>query len=253
MPPHDIVLYRIMLIENSDDAVVEIDGERYRDHRASLFFGAPGHISAWVRGQAQRGYVVYLAEEFLSHHPRALLEEFSFFRPTEINAVPVTESERTRLRDHLGQLLRTFRARRPYRVQMLQSLAVALLFECRGIFEAYSLSAQPKDSRTTLAFRFQNLLEERYLITQTVQEYAELLHVTPNHLSAAVSSALGRTAHKLISDRLALEARKLLRYTDLGIAEVADYLGFAEPTHFARFFKRQLRITPLEYRRSGET
>jgi AraC-like DNA-binding protein len=64
-----------------------------------------------------------------------------------------------------------------------------------------------------------------------------------------VSSTLGQKAHDLIADRLLLEAKKLLRYTDLSIAEVADYLGFEEPTHFGRFFKRKFALTPLEYRR----
>ena len=55
----------------------------------------------------------------------------------------------------------------------------------------------------------------------------------------------------MIADRLLLEAKKLLRYTDFTIAEIADYLGFEEPTHFGRFFKRNLSLTPLEYRRQS--
>jgi AraC family transcriptional regulator, transcriptional activator of pobA len=55
----------------------------------------------------------------------------------------------------------------------------------------------------------------------------------------------------LISERLLLEAKKLLRYTDLPIAEVADYLGFAEPTHFSHFFRQKLALTRLAYRRTA--
>lgn len=73
-------------------------------------------------------------------------------------------------------------------------------------------------------------------------------NVTPNHLSLAVAQSLGRGARAVIADRHALEARKLLRYSDLSIA----YPGFAEPTHFARLFKREAAITPLAYRQNAE-
>lgn len=249
MPPHTTGFFILMLLEDSADATVEVDAERYRDHASGLFFGSPGRVSAWVRGAVQRGFVVYLEPSFVDH-PGALEDAFPFFRPTEANALEITEPERVRLRAHLEQVLCVFQDSHPYRVEMLRALALALLFECKGVFEAHQRA--PSESRPGLALRFQRLLEQDYLTRQTVREYADLLHVTPNHLSAVVSSELGRTAHALIAQRIGLEAKRLLRYTDLSVAEVSDYLGFAEPTHFTRFFRRLVTASPLEYRRSGE-
>ena len=249
MPPHTTGFYTLMLLEDSADAVVEVNTERFEGRTAALFFGSPGRVNAWVRGAMQRGFVVYLAPWFVEH-PGALEDVFGFFRLTAVNALEISAPERARLRAHLDHLLRVFCEERAYRLEMLRALSLALLFECKGVFEAQSSASS--EARPGLTLRFQRLLEQHHLSKQTVQEYAQLLHVTPNHLSVIVSGELGRSAHALIAERVALEARKLLRYTDLSVAEISDYLGFAEPTHFARFFKRQTATTPLEFRRSGE-
>ncbi len=253
MPPYTLRFYCIMLLEdNSHDAVIELNTERLSGPSNTISFQSPGHVSAWVRGEAQRGFIVYFQPEFLSRHSTSLLEDFPFFRPTEINVLPLTPQEKAALRDHFARLEHTFKSHHPYRVPMLQALLLALLFDCKGLYESYRSNQENPPVKSTLATHFQQLLEQHYLSRQSVQAYAELLNVTPKHLSQAVSNTLGRRAYDLIVDRLLIEAKKLLRYTDLSVAEVAEYLGFEEPTHFARFFKRKLVLTPLEYRRTTD-
>lgn len=58
----------------------------------------------------------------------------------------------------------------------------------------------------------------------------------------------GKTPHNLIAERILLEAKRLLTYSDLSIAEIADYLGYSEPTHFGRFFRRYLGLSPHTWR-----
>ena len=128
-------------------------------------------------------------------------------------------------------------------------MLVAMLFDCRRIHDRYRAEQAAQPVTSALASRFQQALEQHFLTRQTVQAYADLLNVTPNHLSQAVSGTFGRTAHALIADRLVVESKKLLRHTDLPIADVANYLGFDEPTHFGRFFKRYTSLTPLSFRR----
>lgn len=250
MPPYTLRFYCVMLLEEqSHDAVIELNTERWQGPSNTISFQPPGCVSTWIRGEAQRGFLVYFQPEFLSHHPRLLSEEFPFFHPFENTVLPLAAEEKDALRDHFMRLQRTFKSFHRYRGGMLQALLLAFLFDCKGLYEDYRLHQESKSVKPSLTLRFQQSLEQHYLTRQSVQAYAELLNVTPNHLSQAVSTAFGKGAHDLIADRLLLEAKKLLRYTDLTIAEVADYLGFEEPTHFGRFFKRKMTLTPLEYRR----
>jgi AraC family transcriptional activator of pobA len=251
MPPYSLRFYCLMLLEdNSHDAIVELNAERLAGPSNTISFQSPGHVSAWVRGEAQQGFILYFQPEFLTRYSTSLTEDFPFFRPTEINMLPLAPEERAALRDHFVRLERSFKGSHSYRVSMLQVLLLALLYDCQGLYESYcSLQPQHPPVKFALAAQFQQLIEQHYLTHRSVQTYADLLHVTPNHLSQTISNTLGRKAHELIEDRLLLEAKKLLRYTSLSVAEVAEYLGFEEPTHFTRLFKRRFALTPLQYRR----
>ena len=81
-------------------------------------------------------------------------------------------------------------------------------------------------------------------------DYAELLHTTSNSLNLAVKAVLGRTAKEVIAGRIIQEAKRLLKYSNEDISEVSYSLGFEEPTHFSRFFKKMTSSTPKEYRSS---
>ncbi|MGH9160292.1 MAG: helix-turn-helix domain-containing protein, partial [Vicinamibacteraceae bacterium] len=66
-----------------------------------------------------------------------------------------------------------------------------------------------------------------------------------------VKARTGRTAREIVAERVVLEAKRLLAFTDLSVSEIADHLLFSEPSHFARFFKRHARQTPLDFRRDA--
>jgi AraC family transcriptional regulator, transcriptional activator of pobA len=101
--------------------------------------------------------------------------------------------------------------------------------------------------------RFTRLLEHHHAAQRTVAEYASEIGITPPHLNAVCKQVGGASASSLIHDRLLLAARRALSYTDKSIADVAAGLGFSEPSYFARFFKRKMRMTPKEYRRRAGT
>lgn len=99
-----------------------------------------------------------------------------------------------------------------------------------------------------LVMRYRKLVGQHYLEKQQVADYAGLLYVTPNHLNRTVKDVTGRTASSHIAEMILLEAKSLLQYTDLTVAEIAWRLRFSEPSSFHRFFKKETDRTPLEYR-----
>jgi AraC-like DNA-binding protein len=59
---------------------------------------------------------------------------------------------------------------------------------------------------------------------------------------------IGRSASSLISDRIVMESKRLLKYTDKTISEIAFELNYNDPSYFAKFFKQSTNLTPGEYR-----
>jgi len=97
--------------------------------------------------------------------------------------------------------------------------------------------------------KFIQLIDNHYIDKRTVQEYADMLSITANYLSQSVKIVSGKNALTFIAERLATEAKSLIRYTDFEIAEISYQLNFSDPTNFGKFFKKQVGLTPSEFRK----
>jgi AraC family transcriptional activator of pobA len=96
--------------------------------------------------------------------------------------------------------------------------------------------------------RFANLLERDFAAHHDAAHYAEALGVPPAALSRALGEVTGRSTKELVTDRVMLEAKRLLRFTDLSVGEVAHRAGFADNLYFSRAFKRHSGEAPVAYR-----
>jgi AraC-like DNA-binding protein len=99
-----------------------------------------------------------------------------------------------------------------------------------------------------LLARFRREIESRFAHTRQVDDYAATLACSVRSLTRASLAATGRTAKQLVDDRVALEAKRLLAESNLGVAEIAARLGFTEPTNFGRFFARTVGTSPGHFR-----
>lgn len=80
--------------------------------------------------------------------------------------------------------------------------------------------------------------------------FADRLNLTPNYLSARVKEYSGRTAMEWIEDSVILEAKTMLKHTDLSIQEIAYKLKFPTQTFFGKYFKRITGMSPKQYKDS---
>jgi len=68
-------------------------------------------------------------------------------------------------------------------------------------------------------------------------------------LSRALVAVAGRPTKEMVLDRVMTEARRLLRFTDLGVGQIAARLGFSDPLYFSRAFSREAGAAPTAFRR----
>jgi len=104
---------------------------------------------------------------------------------------------------------------------------------------------QPADA-TVAALRA--LVETHFRSERQVAFYADALAMTPDRLNDHVKRAAGVTAGHLIRQRVATEAKRQLVFTGATIHEIAFDLGFADPSHFARFFRTHTGTSPQAFR-----
>jgi len=96
---------------------------------------------------------------------------------------------------------------------------------------------------------FQNLINIKFKERFSVADYARELSMTPTHLNRICRGILNISASELIHERSLLEAKRLLIYTSVTIAEVAYQLGFNDPAHFSKFFRNKSHQKPSDFRK----
>jgi AraC family transcriptional activator of pobA len=92
------------------------------------------------------------------------------------------------------------------------------------------------------------LVEEHFQKERQLAFYADKLAMTVDRLNDHVRRATGVTAGHLIRQRVLTEAKRQLVFTNQPIHEIAYDLAFSDPSHFARFFRKQTGTTPHEFR-----
>jgi AraC family transcriptional activator of pobA len=104
------------------------------------------------------------------------------------------------------------------------------------------------DAEVQLHRRFAEQLERDFRTHHDAAHYADALAVPPAALSRALTEVTGRSTKELVTDRVMLEAARLLRFTDASVGEVAHAVGFGDPLYFSRAFKRHAGAAPMAYR-----
>jgi AraC-like DNA-binding protein len=102
-----------------------------------------------------------------------------------------------------------------------------------------------------LTFQFLKILREHIKEQRSVNFYADLLYVTPKHLSTCVKEITGKTCGEVIDEMVVAEAKALLHNPELSIGHVADELNFSDQYFFSKYFKKRTGLSPLHYRMAG--
>ncbi|WP_431287676.1 helix-turn-helix domain-containing protein [Roseateles chitinivorans] len=99
--------------------------------------------------------------------------------------------------------------------------------------------------------RYREQVERHYRRQPPVAELAEPLGITPTQLNRLCRRHLQCSALAVLHQRVLLEAKRELGYTNLMVRQIADGLGFADPAYFTRFFLRHTGRSPSAWREQG--
>jgi AraC-like DNA-binding protein len=254
---HRTDFYHIIWITGiTEEAKIWIDLDCYPLRPHMMCFISPGQIRAWQgpafqTAGAVTGYSIGFTQGFFLDSPddaNALIQLPYFYG---VGAAPVlyaNDEQARRFTEVCKELEREVQLALDGLLALLHAYMQILLIEARRIHQAQPGAIHTDTAAFLLTKRFILLLDAHYLTTSSVADYADMLHVTSNYLSETVRRTQGQPAGKLIRERLLLEAKRLLRYSDLPVAEIATYLNFEDPSYFGRFFKKHTGFTPSAFR-----
>ncbi|MGD1948007.1 MAG: helix-turn-helix domain-containing protein [Croceivirga sp.] len=131
---------------------------------------------------------------------------------------------------------------------MLQMLLKRLIIMCTRLAKEQLKVKALNNEQIEIIRKFNFLVDIHYKTKRKVSDYANMLFKSPKTLSNLFSIYNQKSPQQIILDRLSLEAKRLIHFTDKQNQEIAYDLGFNDPAHFSRFFKKMTQMTPSEYR-----
>ncbi|OIN56048.1 AraC family transcriptional regulator [Arsenicibacter rosenii] len=136
-------------------------------------------------------------------------------------------------------------------LDMLQSILKRFIILCTRIYKAQNNLHQQSSTEVNIIREFNFLVEKNFRTKHTVKEYADILNKSPKTLSNLFSALSEKTPLQIIHERKILEAKRLLKYTDKSIKEIAYDIGFQDIHTFSRFFKKMEKMSPSSFKCSS--
>ncbi|WP_461111311.1 AraC family transcriptional regulator [Spirosoma jeollabukense] len=207
------------------------------------FFLSPGQLHCWQLTAIPKGFVIMFRPTFIDPKHSADLyplvqqleqkKEISLPEPAPfINLLAALETEYKNPSRHSLVILRA----------MTQILLARLL-------EVDQVESAPAKMSDQTFRRFIDLLRQPGHVAHRVFYYAERLGVSAQHLNTICRRVHGQSASELITEQIILEGKRYLIHTDQSITAVAEQLGFSDPSHFVKYFKKMTGQTPASFRK----
>lgn len=103
-----------------------------------------------------------------------------------------------------------------------------------------------------LIMKYRELVEQKFRLEKNLEYYARELGITLPKLNQACKSQLGKTSSEILYERLIVEAKRYLLYSELTVSEIGYSIGFDDPAYFSRFFSKRVGRPPGTYRSNSK-
>lgn len=230
------------------DKSLEVDGH-------ALFLANPQIPYTWEPFGKQNGHTCIFTESYFTGFGD--IRKYPFFQPGGYPVYELNENEFEVLSGILEQMATEKESDFAYKDDVLRNLVFQLVHAALKMRPSTKVLSEKSNAASRITHLFMELLESQFPIRNTfdglslrsASEFAAQMAIHANHLNKSVREITQKTTSEIIADRLLKKAKILLRHSSWAISEIAYGLGFEGPAHFSTFFKKQLQISPSEYRK----
>ncbi|WP_298534633.1 AraC family transcriptional regulator [uncultured Algibacter sp.] len=247
--PHSHSFYQIIWIYNQG-GVHYVDFDAFKVENQTVLFVSKNQIHYFDKEASHEGVIIHFNESFLSQSDIDIFLKYNVFnnisRPFQYlnqNTIELATTYHDLIKDEFSKH-NAFGYQEVIRY-LLKSLLI--VFE-RAHTDVEKISEAHNSQYKLMFLRFKELIEMHYQEHYSVKDYARVLNMSSKTLSVLTKEISNKTPSVLISERLILEAERLLAFTSLQVNEIAYRLGFEDASYFIKYFKRHLKKSPKVYR-----
>lgn len=230
----------------------EIDFNSYSITPGKVFFLKPGQTHFWEFETAPEGFIFFHSQEFyelkfLNH----TLDTFPFFysyqNPPVLELAPQKLHE---LQLKFQEVYTEYLENNLFRALKIVNLFNHIYIELSRVYtDDISLETFISPNYSNIFENLEGLINTHFYKEKLPNFYANQLCITTKHLNRVVKKATDKTTSQLISERIILEAKRLIVHSSYSLANIAYTLEFSDYAYFSKFFKLKTGMTPMDFRK----
>lgn len=229
--------------------------QEFRLKKDSLFIFSPKHILQVQSNNRFKAHLIVIAPDFLKRINIDTKRMMPLF--LQLGSLPcmeLTHAESQSLRSFISMVEQELKgSETDFSSEIIGGLIAATIYKVGDILTHYLTEHPEVDSpihnRAEEYFRqFTELLGEHYKHERSVGFYARQLCITPKYLTTLIKRISGKSVSEWIDNYVILEAKTLLKYSNMSVQEIAYYLNFPNQSFFGSYFKRNAGMSPSQYK-----
>ena len=229
--------------------------QEFRLKKDSLFIFSPKHILQVQSNNRFKAHLIVIAPDFLKRiniDTKRMMPLFLQFG--SLPCMELTQAESQSLRSFISMVEQELKgSETDFSSEIIGGLIAATIYKVGDILTHYLTEHPEVDSpihnRAEEYFRqFTELLGEHYKHERSVAFYARQLCITPKYLTTLIKRISGKSVSEWIDNYVILEAKTLLKYSNMSVQEIAYYLNFPNQSFFGSYFKRNAGMSPSQYK-----
>jgi AraC-like DNA-binding protein len=247
--PEQVNAYSIYWVKEGK-GIYNIDFESYSFNESVLFFLSPGQVFSVDSEKIKEAYKLTFVRDFYCiqiHDKEVSCNGVLFNNIYETPFVKPNGDEANKLNFILESLIDEFSVNETAQYDMLQSYLKQFIIQSVRIKKEHHKLKE--DSDTKLFKDFSLLVELNFKTLHSVTEYASRLGVSPKSITKHFQKVGAQTPSDFIKNRIVLEAKRQLIYSDASVKQIAYDLGFNDSAYFTRFFKKAVEKSPLQFKK----
>jgi len=226
----------------------EIDFDTFSIGPGSVFFLQPGQMHHWDLSEDIDGFVVFYSQEIYNlYFGQKTIDEYPFY--FSVNNKPeiifdVAESKA--ILPYFTSLITENQGNQLMKQDKIMNLLDIIHIEiARKYTEVHLHEVHAYNMKIK---NFEMLLGKHFKTEKMPSFYASQLHITLKHLNRICNEILNKTTTEMITDRVILEAKRMLMDKNSSVNEIATELGYDDYSYFTRLFKKHVGMTPTAFR-----
>jgi len=233
---------------------MSVDFNYFEITQPSLFFLTNQHVKI-IKAQ-EKAKLLYYNRDFYCiqiHDKEVACDGLLFHNIFEIPFVELDNEENIIIQQLFQNIEHELESRDSSAEEMIRTYVKQIIIRATRKWKKQNLdngSIKVPSNEVDIFRDFSRLLEIHFREKHNVSEYAELLHIAPKTLTHKFKSLQLESPNQLIINRIILEAKRLLIYTDKTIKEIAYDLGYEDPAYFNRLFTGKTGSTPSNFKKN---